>query len=255
MRILTISCAATALILLCSLRGTGQLIAGVDGGINTNYLTTSNASEPFTRYDGMNGWNISIPVGYQFFDWLAIEMAPTYIQKNFDIVRTGFFSGIYQKNYNTYLQLPLYARFSFGGKALRGFVDMGGYAAYWKSSRIQGVEANVLNEVDTAYQTVNAANLLGENYGYSYDQPYSFNSSKDNRLEWGVIAGAGVSYELFQTYTVYVEGRYFRAMTDQQKIYETNQAARYNDNFGWTVGCTVKVKKLFSTLFRKGPHP
>jgi Outer membrane protein beta-barrel domain len=248
---MTICCVATGLFLLCSLKGRCQWFVGLEGGPNMNYLTTSNASEPFTNYDGMHGWNIGIPVGYQFFDWLAVETAPTYIQKNYDIVRTGFFTGVYQKNYNTYLQLPLNVRFSFGGKALRGFVDMGGYGAYWASGRIKGTEANILNEVDTAYQTVNPTSILGENYGYTYDQKYTFNSTKDNRLEFGLIAGAGVSYELDQTYTFYMEGRYYRAMTDQEKNYELNQAPRYNDNFGLTVGCTVSVKKIISTLFKK----
>jgi Outer membrane protein beta-barrel domain len=216
-----------------------------------NYLTTSNTSEPFTNYDGMRGWNIGIPVGYRFFDWLSLQTAPTYIQKNYDIVRTGYFTGVYQKNYNTYLQLPLSVRFSFGGRELRGFVDLGGYAAYWKSSRIQGVEANILNEVDTAFYTVNPTGILGENNGYSYNQSYTFNSTKDNRFEFGLIGGLGVSYELFETYTFYLEGRYFRAMTDQEKHYETNQAPRYNDNFGLTLGATVEVKKIISTLFKK----
>jgi hypothetical protein len=250
MRLLTL-CAAIVPFLLCSLQGNAQLFLGVEGGTNMNYLTTSNASEPFTNYDGMRGWNISIPVGYQVFDWLAVETAPTYIQKNFDIVRTGFFTGVYQKNYNTYYQLPLDLRFSFGGKALRGFVDLGGYGAYWASGRIKGTEANILNEVDTSYQTVNPTSILGENYGYSYNQKYVFNSSKDNRMEFGLIGGAGISYELFQMYTFYLEGRYYRAMTDQQKHYEMNQAPRYNDNYGLTLGCTIKVKKLFSTLFKK----
>jgi hypothetical protein len=244
MRVTTICCAATGFFLLCSLQGRTQWFVGIEGGPNTNYLTTSNASEPFTNYDGMHGWNIGIPVGYRFFDWLAVQTAPTYIQKNYDIVRTGFFTGVYQKNYNTYLQLPLTARFSFGGKALRGFVDLGGYAAYWASGRIKGTEANILNEVDTAYETVNPTSILGENYAYSYDQKYTFNSAKDNRLEFGLIAGAGVSYELHQTYTFYLEGRYFRAMTDQQKNYETNQAPRYNDNFGLVAGVTINMKKL-----------
>jgi hypothetical protein len=39
-------------------------------------------------------------------------------------------------------------------------------------------------------------------------------------------------------------------MTDQQKNYETNQAPRYNDNFGLALGCTVEVKKIVS-LFKK----
>ena len=251
MRVLTLCCAAILACSLCSLKAKAQLFLGVEGGPNMNYLTTSNASEPFTNYNGIRGWNIGIPVGYQFFNWLALEATPTYIQKNFDIVRTGFFAGVYQKNNNTYLQLPLNLRFSFGGKALRGFVDLGGYGAYWASGRIKGTEPNILNEVDTAYQTVNPTSILGENYGYSYDQKYVFNSTKDNRMEFGLIGGAGVSYELFQTYTFYLEGRYFRAMTDQEKHYETNQAPRYNDNYGLTLGCTVKVKKLFSTLFSK----
>jgi hypothetical protein len=248
---LTLCCLATIPLLLYSLQGRSQFFVGVEAGPNMNYLTTSNASEPFTNYDGMRGWNISIPVGYQFFDWLALQTAPTYIQKNFDIVRTGFFTGVYQKNYNTYCQLPLDLRFSFGGKALRGFVDLGGYGAYWASGRIKGTESNILNEVDTAYQTVNPTSILGENYAYTYDQKYVFNNSKDNRMEFGLIGGAGVSYELFQIYTFYLESRYYRAMTDQQKHYELSQAPRYNDNYGITLGCTIKVKKLFSTLFKK----
>jgi Outer membrane protein beta-barrel domain len=251
MRLLTLCCLATFPLLLGSLQSSAQLFLGVEGGPNKNYLTTSNASEPFTNYDGMKGWNIGIPVGYQFFDWLAVVTTPTYIEKNFDIVRTGFFTGVYQKNENKYLQLPLNLRFSFGGTALRGFVDLGGYGAYWSSGRIKGTEANILNEVDTAYQTTNPTSILGENYGYSYNQKYVFNSSKDNRLEFGLIGGAGISYELFETYTFYLEGHYYRAMTDQQKNYELSQAPRYNDNYGVTLGCTIKVKQFFSTLFKK----
>jgi hypothetical protein len=249
MRMTTICCTALCL-LLCSLQSQAQFFAGVEGGPNMNYLTTSNASEPFTDYQGMRGWNIGIPIGYQFFDWLAVEVSPTYMKKNYDIVRTGFFTGVYQKNYNTYLQVPLNLRFSFGGTALRGFVDLGGYAAYWQSGRQKGTEANILNEVDTAYETVNPTSILGENNAYNYDQKYAFNSTKDNRFELGLIGGAGISYELFHTYTFYLEGRYYRAMTDQQKMYETNQAPRYNDNFGVVLGCTVKIKQIVS-LFKK----
>jgi len=247
---MTLCCAATLIFLLCGLHGRCQLFVGVEGGPNMNYLTTSNASEPFTDYQGMKGWNIGIPVGYEFFDWLTVLAAPTYIKKNYDIVRTGFFSGVYQKNYNTYLQLPLTLRFSFGGEQLRGFLDLGGYAAYWQSGRIKGVEANILNEVDTAYQTVNPTSILGEDYGYSYNEKYTFNSTKDQRLEFGLVGGLGVSYELLNTYTFYLEGRYYRAMTNQQKNYETNESPRYNDNFGVVLGATVDVKQIVS-LFKK----
>src|SRR6185437_10910755 len=105
MRIVTLCCTATLLLLMSSLKSNGQLFVGVEGGPNMNYLTTGNASEPFTTYQGMKGWNIGIPVGYRFFDWLSVMATPTYITKNYDIVRTGFFTGVYQKNYNTYWQL------------------------------------------------------------------------------------------------------------------------------------------------------
>lgn len=245
-------CAATLffVFILASLQGRSQLFIGVEGGLNQNYLSTSNASEPFTDYRGMSGWNVGIPVGYQFFDWMAVVATPTYITKNYDIERTGFFTGVYQKNYNNYLQLPVKLRFSFGGKELRGFVDLGGYAGYWMSGRIKGTEANILNEVDTSYQTVNPTSVLGENYPYSYDQKYTFDNKKDNRMEFGLVGGAGISYELFETYTIFVEGHYYRAMTDQQKHYEMYQAPRYNDNFGLSLGCTVKFKSIVS-LFKK----
>ena len=242
-------CAVTLLFLLCGLQGRAQFFVGVEGGPNMNYLTTSNASEPFTNYRGMKGWNVGIPVGYQFFDWLSVVATPTYIKKNYDIEGTDFFTGVYQKNYNTYLQLPLNARFSFGGEQLRGFVDLGGYVGYWQSGRQKGTEANILNEIDTAYETVNPTSILGEDSGYSYNQKYTFNSKKDNRLELGLMAGIGVSYELDETYNFYLEGRYYRAMTDQQKNYELSQAPRYNDNFGVVLGCTVKIKNL--PLFKK----
>ena len=249
MRVMTLCC-AVSILLLCSLQGRSQFFVGAEGGLNMNYLTTSNASEPFTQYQGMKGFNIGIPVGYQFTDWLAIIATPTYIKKNYDIVRTGFFTGVYQKNYNTYLQLPITARLSFGGEQLRGFVDLGGYAAYWQSARIKGTDANILNEVDTAFQTVNPTSILGENAPYSYDQKYTFNSKKDQRVELGLVGGLGVSYELLETYTFYLEGKYYRAMTDQQKHYETSQAPRYNDNFGLVLGCTVKVNQIVS-LFKR----
>jgi hypothetical protein len=104
--------------------------------------------------------------------------------------------------------------------------------------------------VDTAYETVNPTSILGEDYGYSYNEKYTFNSTKDQRLEFGLVGGLGVSYELLNTYTFYLEGRYYRAMTNQQKNYETNEAPRYNDNFGVVLGATVDVKQIVS-LFKK----
>jgi Outer membrane protein beta-barrel domain len=237
-------CAAVTLLWLFAFSAKAQLYIGVEAGANKNYLITGNASESFTDYNSMKGLSGGIPVLYQVTDWFALQADPSFIQKNYKIVRTGFFTGVYQENHNNYIQLPLSAQFSFGSHELRGFVNLGLYGAYWMSSRVKGVEANILNTVDTAYTTVNPTSVLGENYGYSYNQKYQFNNTKDNRLEFGAIAGVGISYELNETYRFFIEGRYTRSLTDQQKQYEINQTPRYNDNVGVSVGCLFALKNL-----------
>jgi hypothetical protein len=221
-----------------------QLYLGLEGGWNRNYLTTSNASQAFTYYKDRDGFSAGIPVLYQFTDWLAVEADPSFIQKNYRIERTGYFTGIYQQNTNGYIQLPLMAQFSFGGKAMRGYVDVGGYAAYWISGRVKGTEPDILNVVDTAYMTVNPGSFFGVNSSYSYNEKYVFDGVKDRRLELGAIAALGVSYECRMRYRFFVEGRYLRSLTDQQKNYETNQTPRYNDTYGVSAGCLFRLDKF-----------
>ena len=184
-----------SMVLALAKPASAQLYLGVEGGWNRNYLTTGNASQSFTYYRVRDGWSAGVPVLYQFNDWFAVQAEPSYIQKNYRIERTGYFTGIYQQNTNAYIQLPLMAQFSFGSKELRGFVNLGGYGAYWMSGRVKGTEPNILNVVDTAFMTVKPGSLLGENNPYSYNEKYTFNSTRDRRLELGAIAGLGVSYE------------------------------------------------------------
>src|SRR5579871_1955074 len=177
-----------------------QLYLGVEGGWNKNHLTTSNNSQYFTEYVNQAGFQAGIPVRYRFLDWLAVEADPGIIRKNYKEQRTDFFSGIYQKNTNTYYQLPVMVQFSFGSEELRGYMSLGGYLAYWASGRIKGTTVGTLNTVDTAYNTVNPTSLQGENYPYNFDMKYTFNSTRDNRVEMGAIAAIGVSYEWKERY-------------------------------------------------------
>jgi len=228
-----------------------QLYLGVEGGWNKNHLTTGNASQSFTDYKDRSGFLAGIPVLYRIRDWLAVQADPSYLQKNYRIERTGFFNGVYQNNTNGYLQLPLMAQLSFGGRQLRGFVNLGGYGAYWLSAHVRGTEPSVLNPVDTAYQTVNPVSVYGENYPYSYDEKYSFDSRRDRRMEWGVLAGLGISYEWKATWLFFVEGRYTRALTDQQKAYQLNQTPRYNDTYGLLAGCLFRLNRFIGHSISK----
>ena len=234
-----------ALIAAGPVQSQAQLFLGLEGGWNKNHLSTSNASDSFTSYKDRNGFSVGVPVLYRIKKWLAVEADPSYIQKNYRIERSGFFAGVYQENTNAYIQLPVMAQLSLGGKALRGFVDLGVYGAWWSSGRVKGVEPNILNPVDTAFANGNPSTILGESNGYSYNEKYSFNSTRDNRIELGVIAGAGVSYEWKARYLFFVEARYTRSLTDQQKSYELNQTPRYNDTYGVSAGCMLRMKQFF----------
>jgi opacity protein-like surface antigen len=232
-----------------------QLYLGVEGGLNKNYLNTTSENQPFTQYQGRTGFSLALPVQYRISDWLSIQVEPGYIQKNYSIVRSGFFQGIYQNNTNGYIQLPVMAHFSFGGSKLRGFLNLGGYGAYWVSGRVQGAEPNILNPVDNSVLTnQQPANDFDLNNAYNYNEKYSFDSRKDQRLEWGWVAGAGVSYALGSSLSLFMEARYMQSLTDQQKDYMINQIPRYNETYGLTLGCMYPLSKLIPVHAKSKPR-
>lgn len=219
-----------------SMQGHAQLSVGVEGGYNKNYLYTNTSNRDFTDYKPAGGFSIGIPVKYTLADWFAIQADPSFIKKNYSQQRSSFFEGVYQTNYNTYVQLPLMGHFMFGGEQFKGFLNLGMYGGYWAAARVKGSIPNILNPVDT----ITATNTFYDiSKAYSYNEKYSFDSRKDNRLEFGWLAGIGVSYKLTDRYEVFAEGRYYQSLTDQQKKYMTNQIPRYNQTYGVSVGLMI----------------
>ncbi|PWT74829.1 MAG: hypothetical protein C5B59_10285 [Bacteroidetes bacterium] len=220
-----------------------QLSLGIEGGVNKNYLSTSGIQQAFTSYTGAYGAQVAIPVSYRLKNWLSVQSSISYVQKNYNIVRTGFFEGIHQNNKNNYIQVPLMAHFSFGGKKMRGFLNLGGYGAYWVSATVQGTEPNILNPVDSSFTTSQQpVNDFSLSKPYSFNEKYTFDSRKDCRWEWGLLAGVGLSYQLSQSVVMYVEGRFTQSLTDQQKNYMINQVGRYNQTYAVLAGAMVPVK-------------
>jgi hypothetical protein len=234
------------LLSLLSIDTKAQLSIGMEAGGNKNFLFTNNQSQSFSVYKGVNGVSFGIPVLYKFNDWFSLQADPSYIKKNYKTERTDFFEGVYQTNINSYLQLPVSARFSFGGKQVKGFINLGAYAAYWTAGKVKGAEANILDPVDSAYAMVNPANIFGENKAYNYNEKYAFNNTRDNRLELGLVAGLGISYDITERWQLFAEGRYTYSLTDQQKNYMLKQVARYNDTYGISVGCLFSLQSIFN---------
>lgn len=228
-----------------NLKAQNRLEIGIAGGYNKNYLHSSTGYRAFTTYEAESGFEIGLPILYHINDWFAMQIEPAYIQKNYQIKRTGFFEGIYQKNINNYIQLPIIAQFSFGGKQLRGFLNMGGYAGYWTSGRVKGSAPNVFDNRPEIADNEEIDHFLQVYQRYTYNEQYNFDSRRDRRIELGLLAGVGIQYLLQEKYRFFVEGRYYYGLTDLQKKYMTNQTPRYHDNYGIRIGCLFNLKNIF----------
>lgn len=231
------------LLSLISLQVHAQLYLGIEGGASRNYFHTNVSNLVSTRYNPAYGFTAGIPVLYQVNDWLAVQADPNYTQKNYQMERTDFFQGVYQDNTNAYLQLPVMANFSFGGSRLKGFLNLGGYGGYWISGKVKGRTPNILAQPAFTNTISNAQpnNVFDEFTPFNYNEKYTFNTTKDNRLEFGVLGGLGISYELKNKYRFFGEARYYQSLTDQQKNYQLNQVPRYNETFVFDLGCLVNL--------------
>lgn len=227
----------TALIVVCTSTAFAQLSVGVSGGYTKNYLYTNAGYRYFTKYDPGTGFSVGVPIRYSVNSWLAFQADPQLIQKNYQQTRTGVFNGIYQATTNQYLQLPIMGHFSFGGQKLRGFLNLGGYVGYWATSASKGVLPFLNGPVETSTEVTTVL----ENKGAQYFSGSSvFDTRRDRRLEVGLLTGIGLGYQAAR-YNLFVEGRSYQALSDQQKDYMLNQIPRYNQTYVLQIGCLYQL--------------
>jgi hypothetical protein len=77
-----------------------------------------------------------------------------------------------------------------------------------------------------------------------FDEEYTFSTEKDNRFEFGALAGLGFQYMPNKKYVFSIEARYTPALSDQQNAYSENQTPRYNDTYGVFVGMQYQLSSL-----------
>ncbi|MBD2756574.1 porin family protein [Spirosoma validum] len=214
-----------------------QLSVGVQGGYVKNYLNTSTGYLVSTQYAPATGFSIGIPIRYSVNKWLAFQVEPQLIQKNYRLNRTGSLDGLYQTTTNQYLQLPIMGHFSFGGARLKGFMNLGGYAGYWATSTNQGALFAFSPQLE---DETDESDALPDYLLQKFNESYTFDGRKDRRLEIGLLAGTGIGYQAGR-YNFFVEGRYYYALSDQQKNYMINQIPRYNQTYALQVGCLYQL--------------
>lgn len=233
-RLLCLLCVA----LMAALPSAAQWRIGMTAGYSRNELCMDTGYAYDMRYEARDGFTVGIPVQYDFFDWLGVRADLVFVQKGQKMHRTDIYNAVHTDTRNAYLQLPVMANFSFGGKRVRGFLNAGGYIGSWLSSHRKGVTMRLFSDEDG---DINGA-ITPENR-YDFDEKAPFDSRRDNRFEAGLVGGVGVSYRVAPRFELQAEGRCYYALTDMQKNYMKFQTPRYNTTFVVQVGCSILLGK------------
>ena len=195
-----------------------QWRVGVNGGATYNHSTIS--KHYMTDYQWKDRWGVTLGVmgQYDVNDWLGVRAELDWTQKNYRLTRQ-ILSNLDYKYVNNYLQLPVMASFSFGGKQLRGFCNAGVYGGYWLTSGREGTDFN--NSSEKAYE---------------FSEDIKFNSERDQRFDFGFAGGIGVEYRFCQRWAAQVEMRYYYSTVSTQKDYMRLSDPRYNSTLGVQAG-------------------
>jgi hypothetical protein len=223
----------------------GKLLVGFEVGYDRNRILTDISGLAFTQYHPRSGYSFGVPMDYKLKTWLSLFSDPNFTRKNYQIARTEFFNGVQESYINSYVQVPVAVRMSVGTGRWRFFFSLGGYVGYWAFGRVKGSEPNILNPLDTAYSTSNPTSIFGINKAHSYNEKYQFSGTRDNRWEFGWLAGLGASYDVNSVCRVFIEARITQSLSDQQKKYMINQVPRYNQTYGLNAGCLLRINELF----------
>lgn len=221
----------TTILVVASGTASAQWHVGFSGGYTYNTITTSSSYQYDRNYSGAGAAVFNANAGYQFTDWFSVNAELGCIEKDYKFKRT-IVPGDVNENAaisNAYVQLPIYAGFSFGGKRLRGFVNLGAYFNYWVSSHADGLTMSVVSPDNSSV--------------YEFDESVAFDSRRDNRFESGLMAGVGMQFAASKLVTVFAEGRYYHSLTDMQKQYMGKQVARYNNTMAVMIGIKFNIAK------------
>jgi uncharacterized membrane protein YeaQ/YmgE (transglycosylase-associated protein family) len=216
-----------------------QVYLGISGGYAANYLYTSTGYRALTHYETGHSFTVGLTARWAFFDWLSVQIEPSFIQKNYSQVRTGVFSEIYYTVTNSFVDVPLLVNLSWRVyKSLSVFASAGAYLGVWVHSHIEGV---AMEFTDNTWDKKTM-------YYYSYDEDLPFDKRRDNQFDAGLLAGIGVKYDA-RSFCVYVECRFNYGLTDLQKDYMKNMVPRINDTL--TIQAGIQFNASIFDAFKR----
>lgn len=208
-----------------------QWKVGIEGGMVHNTMLASKCYDYDRHYRGAPGVIIGVPARYDFRDWFGLQAEVSYLAKNYTMYRSDIYMGNFYDYTNSYLNIPIYARFSFGGSKVRGYLLGGGFLGAWFDSYVEGNQMSYFQTDGLSYSD------------YHFDEKVPFDSRRDNRFDAGLSGAIGVEYQFAKRFSVFVEGRYLYSLTDMQKKYMLKQPIKHNSTFAFQVGFMYTLTK------------
>ena len=209
-----------AFVLMITLFANAQWRVGVTAGADYNVFSIDKQYMTDVLFDGRWGVTYGVAGQYNFTDWFGVRADFNLTQKNYRMHRANI-EEVDLKYRNTYLQLPVMASFSFGGKKLRGFCNLGVYGGYWVHSYRSGKDINSFT-------------------GQSFDikGKVEFDSDRDKRWDCGLVGGVGMEYRFDQHWAAQVEVRHYYSTTSTTKQYMRNKDYRYHSTTAIQLGAS-----------------
>ena len=188
-----------------------QWKVGMTGGATLNHYTIDKHYMEDWHYDDGWGATFGIMGQYDFLKWkkwqLGVRADLSYLGKKHKEYRTEQRMSYHITN--KYIQLPIAANISWGGK-VRFFAQIGVYGAYWKS---------MVKEGQVGY-------LIGNTTFTKIDD---FDSKREQRWEFGYVGGIGCEWLCWEQWRIQMEIRDFYSVTSTQKDYMRIKDPRYNN--------------------------
>jgi opacity protein-like surface antigen len=208
----------TILALMLPTVAMAQWRVGVNGGADRNHFIIDKHYQ--TDYVFKDRWGVTLGLmgQYDVSDWLGVRAELDWTQKNYRHTRAVNKTTRYDYT-NNYLQLPVMASFSFGGKKLRGFCNAGLYGGYWLNSGREGYDSNDFSDRI-----------------FNISEDMEFNSERDQRLDFGLLGGLGLEYRFHRHWAAQVELRYYYSCVSTQKDYMLVSDPRYNSTLALQAG-------------------
>jgi hypothetical protein len=215
-----------------------QFSIGINAGYNINHLETNISNRSYTKNTNENGYNYGLKLSYHLTHVLNMQTGLDLMQKNYSVIRTGDYLGIYEIFDNSYFQIPITAQFKlFGIRRMSFLINTGVYGAYWFYSKITGTIPNILNSTET----ISNDGQITQNLTLTnFVEKYQFNSKVDNRFEYGFNTGLELNYKVNNNHSIFGGLNFYQSLTDQQKKYMVNQISKRNQTLCIAIGYSYK---------------